>query len=49
MKRAHVAPIVEEMQRLSSFEAELHDAEELISAETDPEMIEMAKEELKYT
>jgi peptide chain release factor 1 len=46
VERSHVAPIVEEMQNLSELTQQLQDAEEMLDEETDPDMIEMAKEEL---
>lgn len=46
VERSHVAPIVEEMQNLSELTQQLEDAEEMLADESDPEMREMAKEEL---
>lgn len=46
VERSHVAPIVEEMQNLSELTQQLEDAEEMLAEESDPEMREMAKEEL---
>ncbi|NCD05392.1 MAG: peptide chain release factor 1 [Spirochaetia bacterium] len=44
--RAHVAPIVEEMQNLNNLKQQIKDAEEMLKEEDDPEMLAMAKEEL---
>ncbi|MCY1151703.1 MAG: peptide chain release factor 1 [Sphaerochaetaceae bacterium] len=44
--RAHIAPIVEEMQNLEELTNQIKDAEELLKEEDDAEMIAMAKEEL---
>jgi peptide chain release factor 1 len=44
--RAHIAPIVEEMQNLEELTNQIADAEELLKDEDDAEMIAMAKEEL---
>ncbi|MBK5200280.1 MAG: peptide chain release factor 1 [Spirochaetaceae bacterium] len=46
MERSHVAPIVEEMQNLSELTQQLEDAVEMLEEESDPDMREMAKEEL---
>jgi peptide chain release factor 1 len=44
--RAHVAPIVEEMQNLNNLKQQIKDAEEMLKEEDDLEMLAMAKEEL---
>jgi len=44
--RAHVAPIVEEMQNLNNLKQQIIDAEEMLKEEDDQEMLAMAKEEL---
>lgn len=44
--RAHIAPIVEEMQKLKDLSQQIEDAEEMLKEEDDAEMIAMAKEEL---
>ncbi len=44
--RAHVAPIVEEMQNLNNLKQQIKDAEEMLKEEDDQEMLAMAKEEL---
>jgi peptide chain release factor 1 len=44
--RAHIAPIVEEMQNLEELTNQIQDAEEMLKNEDDAEMIAMAKEEL---
>ena len=44
--RAHIAPIVEEMQQLKELTEQIVDAEEMLKEEEDAEMIAMAKEEL---
>ena len=46
MERSHVGPIVEEMQNLQELTEQLADAQMMLEDETDPDMIEMAKEEL---
>ncbi|MCK9190493.1 MAG: peptide chain release factor 1 [Sphaerochaetaceae bacterium] len=46
MERSHVGPIVEEMQNLQELTEQLTDAQMMLEDETDPDMIEMAKEEL---
>ncbi len=44
--RAHIAPIVDEMQNLEDLTNQIKDAEEMLKDEDDAEMIAMAKEEL---
>lgn len=46
MERSHLAPIVEKLEEMSKIAAEIEDSKELIKSEEDPEMLEMAKEEL---
>lgn len=46
LERSHVGPIVEEMQKLEELTQQLTDAETMLEEEKDPEMVEMAKEEL---
>ncbi|MGH4037538.1 MAG: peptide chain release factor 1 [Sphaerochaeta sp.] len=46
MERSHVGPIVEEMQNLQELTEQLADAQMMLEDESDPDMIEMAKEEL---
>ncbi len=46
VERSHVAPIVEEMQKLKHLSDEIEDAEEMLNDEDDAEMLEMAKDEL---
>ncbi len=45
-ERAHLAPIVEELQHLKKISEQLSESEELLKAENDPDMIEMTKEEI---
>jgi len=46
MERAHLAPIIECMHEMASLLEQSKDAKELLKGESDPEMVEMAKEEI---
>jgi peptide chain release factor 1 len=46
MERAHLSPIVDELRHMEDLQQQISDAEELLHDETDPEMLEMTKEEL---
>ncbi|MBR1918387.1 MAG: peptide chain release factor 1 [Spirochaetales bacterium] len=46
MERAHLAPIIECMHRIKSLQEQIEDSREMIRAEEDPELVEMAREEL---
>jgi peptide chain release factor 1 len=46
MERSHLAPIVEELGKMTELDTQISDAQELLEEEDDPEMIAMAKEEL---
>ena len=45
-ERSHLAPVVSKLEELKATETEIADSREMIRIEKDPEMIEMAKEEL---
>ncbi len=46
VERSHIAPIVEKLEEMTALEKEIEDSKLLIKTETDPEMLELAKEEL---
>ncbi len=46
-ERSHLAPVVESLTELENLERQAEDSKEMIKAESDPEMVEMAKEELQ--
>lgn len=46
MERAHLAPIVDCMHTMKSLHEQIEDSKEMIKLEEDPEMVEMAREEL---
>ncbi len=46
MERAHLAPIVDCMHEMQSLLEQTKDAKEMLKGESDPEMLEMAKEEI---
>ncbi len=45
-ERSHLAPVVSKLEEMKATETEIADSREMIRIEKDPEMIEMAKEEL---
>lgn len=45
-ERSHLAPIVEKLQEMKGYTEEIENNKELIKSEDDPDMIEMAKEDL---
>lgn len=45
-ERSHLAPIVDEMHTMQSLLNQISDAEQLLHDESDPEMLEMTREEL---
>lgn len=46
-ERSHIAPIIEELQYLKNVSGQLEESQALLKSETDPEMIEMTKEEIE--
>ncbi len=46
-ERSHISPIVENLQELQNIENEIIEAKQMINEETDSDMIEMSKQELK--
>ena len=47
LERSHLAPVVDKLEEMTKLSEEIYGSKELIKAETDPEMVEMAKEELE--
>ena len=47
LERSHLAPVVDKMTEMEKLESEIAEAKAMIKAETDSDMIEMAKEELQ--
>lgn len=47
LERSHIAPIIEGLETLKTINSEIEDAKLLIEEETDSDMIEMSKQELK--
>ena len=45
-ERSHLAPVVDKLTEMRNLEKEIEDSKELIKAGEDPELVEMAKEEL---
>ena len=45
-ERSHLAPVVDKLSEMKETEREIEDSKEIIKAEEDPELVEMAKEEL---
>lgn len=45
-ERSHLAPIVEKLQEMESLCQEIEDNKEMIKSEDDPEIVQMAKDEL---
>ena len=46
-ERSHLAPVVESLTELKDLEKQAEDSREMIKAESDAELVEMAKEELQ--
>ena len=46
MERSHLAPIVEKLEEMKKITEQIEDSKELLKSEDDPDMLEMAKEEL---
>lgn len=46
MERSHLVPVVEELQKLRDLESQIDDADKLLRSEKDPEMVDMAREEI---
>jgi peptide chain release factor 1 len=46
MERSHLAPIVEKLEEMKEITEQIEDSKELLKSEDDPDMLEMAKEEL---
>ncbi len=46
MERSHLAPIVDKLEEMKSIAEQIEDSKELLKSEEDPDMVEMAKEEL---
>lgn len=46
-ERSHLQPVIEKMEEIQRIEGEIADSKELVRTETDEEIVEMAKEELK--
>ena len=45
-ERSHLAPVVEKMEEMSALEREMDESREMMRTESDPDLAEMAKEEL---
>ena len=45
-ERSHLAPVIEKLEEMTRLEGAISDAKEMIHSEQDPELQEMAKEEL---
>lgn len=45
-ERSHLAPVIEKMEEIIKFEEEIEGSKEMIKSESDPELVEMAKEEI---
>lgn len=45
-ERSHLAPIVEKLQEMKEYINQIEDNKEMIKTESDPDLVEMAKEEL---
>lgn len=45
-ERSHLAPIVEKLQEMQEYTNQIEDNKEMIKTESDPDLVEMAKEEL---
>lgn len=46
MERSHLAPIVDKMHEIVNLKNQLSEAKEMIKSEEDPELVEMAREEI---
>ena len=46
-ERSHLAPVVDKLGEMADLEKQIADSKEMIRNETDPELVEMAKEELQ--
>lgn len=46
-ERSHLQPVIEKMEEIQRIEGEIAGSKELVRTETDEEIVEMAKEELK--
>lgn len=46
LERSHLAPVVDKLEEMTKLSEEIEGSKEMIKAESDPEMVEMAKEEL---
>lgn len=46
LERSHLAPVVEKLEEMTKLSSEIEESKEMIKAEEDPDMVEMAKEEL---
>ncbi len=45
-ERSHLAPVIDKMTEMKKLESDIKDAKEMLHSEADPELVEMAKEEL---
>ncbi len=45
-ERSHLAPVIEKMEEILKLEEEIEGSKEMIKSESDPELVEMAKEEI---
>ena len=45
-ERSHLAPVIEKMEEILRLEEEIEGSKEMIKSESDPELVEMAKEEI---
>ncbi len=45
-ERSHLAPVVEKLEEMSALEREMDESREMMRTESDPDLAEMAKEEL---
>ena len=45
-ERSHLAPVIEKMEEIIKLEEEIEGSKEMIKSESDPELVEMAKEEI---
>ena len=46
-ERSHLAPVVDKLGEMAELEKQIADSKEMIRNEADPELVEMAKEELQ--
>ena len=47
LERSHLAPVVDKLEEMTKLSSEIEESREMIKAEEDPDMVEMAKEELQ--